>query len=140
MLSLRRSTPLLLLLLAAAALFEPWLPAGMRGAFGPGTVARIVAAVLCLYVLILVVERERMASDFKQVLRTFQEFHAQKGQAPGGGAATEQQKREAIEILITALESKEPNVKKNAHEHLRRLTGQEIGPEPDAWRAWLARR
>ena len=44
--------------------------------------------------------------------------------------------REAIDILLTALESKDPVARRTAHEHLMRLTGQSFAEDPSVWRAW----
>jgi hypothetical protein len=44
--------------------------------------------------------------------------------------------REAIEILLTALETGNPDNAKSAHEHLKRLTGQNFAQDPAVWRAW----
>jgi hypothetical protein len=46
------------------------------------------------------------------------------------------QHREAIEILLTALESKDAVSRKAAHENLVRLTGQNFADDPQVWRAW----
>ena len=44
--------------------------------------------------------------------------------------------REAIEILLTALETGAPENAKSAHAHLVRLTGQNFAQDPKVWRAW----
>lgn len=44
--------------------------------------------------------------------------------------------REAIEILLTSLESKEPDAAKSAYGHLCRLTGQSFAQDPKVWRSW----
>jgi hypothetical protein len=44
--------------------------------------------------------------------------------------------REAIEILLAALESKDPENAKTAHAHLVRLTGQQFAQDPAVWRSW----
>jgi hypothetical protein len=44
--------------------------------------------------------------------------------------------REAIEILLVALESGDPANAKTAHEHLVRLTGQNFAQDPKVWRSW----
>ena len=136
---LRRLTPVVLLVLAGAVAFEPLLPAGLAGLFGAGTIMRVVVVVLCLYTLALILERERMAQDFKNVLGAFREFHKQQGQASSDGHVPESQKREAIEILISALESQDASVRDKAHQHLKRITGQQLPADPASWRAWLGK-
>lgn len=44
--------------------------------------------------------------------------------------------REAIEILITALESQTGENAKTAHGHLVRLTSQNFAQDPKVWRSW----
>ena len=44
--------------------------------------------------------------------------------------------REAIEILLTALESQTGENAKTAHAHLVRLTGQNFAQDPKVWRSW----
>ena len=44
--------------------------------------------------------------------------------------------REAIDILMTALETGSPENAKSAYEHLKRLTGQNFAQDPKVWRAW----
>lgn len=46
------------------------------------------------------------------------------------------QQREAIEILLRALEGTDAAGRRAAHEHLIRLTGQNFAPDPSVWRAW----
>jgi hypothetical protein len=44
--------------------------------------------------------------------------------------------REAIEILLAALETGNPDNAKTAHAHLMRLTGQNFAADPKVWRSW----
>ncbi len=44
--------------------------------------------------------------------------------------------REAIEILLAALESADAENAKTAHAHLCRLTGQNFAQDPKVWRSW----
>jgi hypothetical protein len=44
--------------------------------------------------------------------------------------------REAIEILLTALESDNADNAKSAYAHLVRLTGQNFAQDPKVWRSW----
>ncbi|MAJ28881.1 hypothetical protein CBD41_05680 [bacterium TMED181] len=43
----------------------------------------------------------------------------------------------AVSILIDALENSEPATAQTIHKELVRLTGQDFGLQPTAWRAWL---
>jgi hypothetical protein len=47
-----------------------------------------------------------------------------------------QRDREAIEILVKALELNDPANAKIAHEQLMRLTGLPLAQDPKVWRAW----
>lgn len=137
---LRRATQVVLLLLAAAAFCEPWLPGRVRELAGPGGITRWIAGILCIYVLLLIAERERMGRDFKQVLQAFRDFHAgsaNSGQAGGSGSPTPSQKQEALEILVSALESQDVSVREKAHAHLQRITGQNLPADAASWRSWL---
>jgi hypothetical protein len=44
--------------------------------------------------------------------------------------------REAIEILLAALEAQTGENAKTAHAHLVRLTGQNFAQDPKVWRSW----
>jgi hypothetical protein len=44
--------------------------------------------------------------------------------------------REAIEILVATLDSKDAAVRKAAHENLVRITGQNFADDANVWRAW----
>jgi hypothetical protein len=44
--------------------------------------------------------------------------------------------REAIEILLTAMESQSGENARTAHAHLVRLTGQNFAQDPKVWRSW----
>jgi hypothetical protein len=133
---LRRVTPILLLALAGLAWFERWVPGHERLAehFGPDGVLRFVTGLLCVYMAMVVAERQRMQRDFKEVLDAFRTFHSESRDTRTDAAA----QREAIEILIGALASGDAAVRESSALHLRRLTGQDLGTDAAAWRRWLA--
>lgn len=136
---LRRATPLVLLVLAGLAWFEAWLPghAELAARFGDDAVLRFVLGLLCLYMVMLVIERQRLEHSFKQLLAAFKEFHEL---TRSGAAASEapRAKREAAEILVAALTSDDLEVRESAAVHLQRLTGEDLGDDAGAWRSWLA--
>ncbi|MHC5065661.1 MAG: hypothetical protein ACYTG5_16985 [Planctomycetota bacterium] len=142
---LRRATPLVLLLLAGLAWFEDFLPGReyLAREFGDKFVLRFVLGLLCIYVLMLVLERQQMEQLFKQVLGQFKDFHSAQGAAgqPGGpatgGVADEKARSEAVQILVAALDSEDPKVRSGALENLQRLTGQQLGADKAAWRSWM---
>ena len=136
---LRKITPLVLLVLCGLAWFEKYLPGHefISREFGDQFVLRFVLGVLCLYVLMLVLERQRMELLLKRVLGQFKSFHSAKGtEAP----AEEQARQEAVQILIAALGSDDPKVRSGAVSNLERLTGESLGEDQAAWQAWLVDR
>lgn len=129
---LRIATPLILVSLALLVWFEsllrnedatPWL--------GETGVIRFAVGILCLYVLLVVVEQQRMGAAFKGVLLAFKRFNDSRG-GEGG-----QPRREAATLLVAALAAEDPQVRANAAEHLKRLTGQDFGEDRDRWQNWL---
>ena len=136
---LRRATPIVLLALAGLAWFEKWLPGHetMASRFGEDGVLRFVLGLLCLYMVMLVVERQRLEQGFKQLVGAFKDFHEQ-SRAAGSPAQAGSAKREAVELLVAALGSPDAEIRKNSVSHLKRLTGQDLGEDPQAWQAWWA--
>lgn len=136
---LGRATPLVLLALAVLAWFGKLLPGhdALVRSFGDDAVLRFVTGLLCVYMVMLVIERHRLERNFKQVLGAFREFHGKSPDAEPSRAEAAQ--REAVEILIAALESDDAEVRKTSVTHLERLTGQKLGADPAAWRSWLER-
>jgi hypothetical protein len=136
---LRRATPIVLLALAGLAWFEKWLPGHetMVSRFGEDGVLRFVLGLLCLYMVMLVLERQRLEQAFKQLLGAFKDFHAQ-SRSDGSPVQAAEKKREAIGLLVGALESADAEIRGNAVTHLKRLTGKDLGHDPQAWQAWWA--
>ena len=54
----------------------------------------------------------------------------------GGGVAP--RPREAVDILIAALQANQPDAREAALRQLPRLTGQDLGTDAAAWQAWWA--
>jgi len=124
---LRKLTPIVLILLGLSVWFEPQLL--------PDTgVQRFVVGVLCLYTAMLVFERQRMELRFTQVLGSFKQFYADRA----AGTVDRQKGREAIRILVAALDSPEEAVRKAAEDNLKRLTGKDFGSDSAAWSGGLA--
>ncbi|MHC4515744.1 MAG: HEAT repeat domain-containing protein [Planctomycetota bacterium] len=140
---LKRITPLILLLMAGLAFFEHWLPGANRIAamVGADGVLRFVIGVLCIYVMLLVLERQSLDARFTRVLETFKQFYAARAGAAAGEEQAdekmEQAKKQALPILLAALESDDPKVRETALENLRRLTGKDLGTDAAAWRQHL---
>ncbi len=140
---LKRITPLVLLLMAVLVFFEHLLPGSeaINRMVGSDGVLRFVVGVLCIYVMLLVVERQSLDAKLTRVLETFKQFYAARAGAVAGEERTdermEQAKKQALPILLAALESPDPRVRETALENLRRLTGQDLGTDAAAWRQRL---
>ena len=128
----RIATPLILLSLALLVWFEsllrnedatPWL--------GDTGVMRFTLGILCLFVLLVVVEQQRLGTAFKEVLLAFKRFNESRG-GEGG-----ESRREAATLLVEALAAEDPQIRANAADHLKRLTGQDFGEDRDRWQKWL---
>jgi hypothetical protein len=89
---------------------------------------RLVLAFLCFYMAIVIFERRRMQQDVKEVLGAFYAFNA-KGR-------DDQTKRRAVGYMLDALSSSNPSAAHSALTQLQRLTGQDLGADPEAWRQW----
>jgi len=136
---LRRATPVVLLVLAGLAWFGPFLPgnAGLAEALGDGVVLRFVVGLLCVYMILLVLERQRLEDGFREVLGAFRNFHAELRSGAPEAAGTQ---RETVEILVAALQSADGQVRRRAASHLQQITGESLGEDPAAWLGWLAQR
>ena len=122
---------LTLLIRLAFVVFAGWLlvvPSTLPGS--PDFVRMGLAATL-LVIAILVGEVAKLQTQFEMLMRA---LRAATGKA--GGAAAQGTEREAVGILIRALESREPATREKAHRNLVRLTGQDLPPEREAWEAW----
>jgi hypothetical protein len=124
---LRRATVVVLLFLAFLVWFEPTLLGGDRGAL------RLVVGVLCVYVAVQSLERQKLHDTFKQVLAAFQQFRAGAGERAEPSA---RERRDAVEILIAALRRGGPTADL-AISNLKRVTGQDYGRDAEAWQRWL---
>lgn len=54
------------------------------------------------------------------------------------GAPTRRNDKEAIDILLNGLSVPDQATREKAHHQLKRLTGQDMPPEPALWQAWWA--
>ena len=134
----RQLTPLFLLGVLVLLVFEPWLPgiAWLRQQFGADVVLRGCAVVLAFYVLLLWSETSRLHIVLTGVLQAFRDF--------GGGGKSKPEKSsktrlEAARLLIAALGSDDPSVRETARHNLAKIAGSDLGADPAAWQAWLAK-
>jgi hypothetical protein len=135
----RQVTPLFLLGVLGAIVFEPWLPgtAWLRATFGDNVVLRACTAALGLYVLLLWGESLRLHTILTGVLQAFREH--QVGSGDGSKAVRNPKARlEAARLLIAAMRSDDAQIRATSHHNLTRLVGQDLGQDPAAWQKWLA--
>lgn len=134
----RQVTPLFLLLVLFAVVFEPWLPgtAWLRATFGENVVLRGCVAALGLYVLLLWGESLRLHTMLTGVLHAFREH--QTGSGGGAPARNPKARLEAAKLLIAAMQSTDAEIRRTSHHNLTRLVGQDLGQDPAAWQKWLA--
>lgn len=136
---LRQLTPLVLLGVLAAIVFEPWLPgaAWLKAQLGETVVLRACVAVLAAYVLLLWGESIRLHTILTGVLAAFRQFDQQAG-GTAPKARNPKARLEAAKLLIAALGADDPHVRETSRHNLSRLVGEDLGPAPEPWRRWLA--
>jgi len=125
-------------LLAAAmglfVVFLPWLPGwGVVQRVGETHFLRFLCGCLLLYAAVTIRERQRLKSRFMDLMESFDSFNS---------ALYGREKKvtpEAVTLLVTSLASRKPELRAKAHELLKRLTGQDLGPDHEAWKRWWDR-
>lgn len=137
----RQVTPLILLGVLLALVFEAWLPGAgwLKQQLGDQVILRSCIVVLVLYVLILWGETLRLHSILTGVLEAFRQFN-QSGAAPTraeGAGRNPRARLEAARLLIAALGSPDASIRATSRHNLARLVGQDLGDEPAPWLAWL---
>jgi len=135
----RQLTPLFLLAVLLALVFEPWLPgaAWLKSQFGETAVLRACAAALAFYVLLLWGECVRLHTMLTAVLHAFREFDGGKRKDQAGAVRNPKTRLEAARLLIAAMRSDDASIRTTSRHNLQRLVGQDLGEDPDAWQAWL---
>lgn len=143
---LRNLAPLALLALGLFVWFEPIIPGADRftGQFGDTALLRFVTGLLCFFVILLIYERKQLHELLQRLVGTLQQARAQQAGgagaaagAGGGGVDEAAARRDAMSILIAALESDDPEVKAKAAHNLQQLTGRKFGEDAGRWRAYL---
>lgn len=135
----RQLTPLVLLGVLAAIVFEPWLPgaAWIRAALGEQAILRGGVAVLAVYVLLLWGESIRLHTILTGVLAAFRQFEQQAGGAPTP-ARNPKARLEAARLLAAALQADDPSIRATSRHNLVRLVGKDLGDQPAPWLQWIA--
>lgn|GEM_PF-3376599 len=88
-------------------------------------VARIGLAAAVLAVGVLYGEIARVRADMARLIRALQQ-----------DLSASKDDRMAVDVLVAALASEDPNKRQLAHKHLLRLTGQSFPPDAAQWLAW----
>ncbi|MBM3961385.1 MAG: hypothetical protein FJ306_05720 [Planctomycetes bacterium] len=138
---LRQLTPLVLLGVIAAIVFERWLPgaAWIKAQLGEQAILRACIAVLTGYVLLLWGESIRLHTILTGVLAAFRQFDQQAAAAgaPPKGARNPKARIEAARLLVAALQAEDPSIRATSRHNLVRLAGQDLGDAPGPWLAWI---
>lgn len=108
------------------ALAEPALP-------GAHVVTRIALAAAFLVLSILVGEIAGVGIQQEMLLRAIRAAGAQTGE---GATPRKRDDREAVRILLRALDSKNEAAREAAWKNLKRITGQDLPPDREQWEAW----
>lgn len=109
--------------------FALWIALGGEVALpGAPMVTRIGIVLLFLGVSILLGEVAQQRDHMSALIKLL------KGAVPGA----RRDDREAVDILLQGLSSRDAGVREKAHHHLKRLTGQDLPPDAAAWQGWWA--
>lgn len=146
----RQATPLFLLVLLLAVVFEPWLPFRdwMMLNFGDDIVLKVAVLFLIGYVLLLWGESLRLHGLLTGLLEAFKTFNHDRAAESGGGrsggggrakkaASNPKARFEAAKLLIAAMGSTDASIVETSHHNLVRLVGTDLGKDPDKWQKWL---
>jgi hypothetical protein len=95
---------------------------------------RIALVVLALGVSILLGEVGMLRAHFDMLLAALRAGTA--SAAASGAGAVPRDDKAAIDVLVRALGSREPSTREKAHKHLKRITGQDLPEDPQAWGRW----
>ncbi len=93
---------------------------------GEGAVARFFVGFLFLYFAGIVREKNEVRYLLKKLT----------GNARAAASGQPEQARTAVELLINGLDAERPETRDAALENLKRLTGQDLGQDREAWQAW----
>ena len=97
---------------------------------GEAGFVRVLVGFLFFYIAAMIKERYRLKSRFMDLMEAFDAFNS----ALYG--KNFKVTREAVTYLVTSLASSNPAVREKAHALLVRMTGQEMGPDYEAWKDW----
>ena len=95
---------------------------------GEGAVSRFFVGFLFLYFAGIVREKNEVRYLLKKLT----------GSARAASAGQPEQARTAVELLINGLAAEREETRGAALENLKRLTGQDLGQDQEAWKTWWA--
>lgn len=111
-------------------LLAAFWPAALRVIDENFGIVRLISAALGFGFLYLVTvsrevarTRERLLDLMEQVLKLFYGPNFRRD-------------RQAVDILVRGMRSSDVGVQRSSLQHLRRLTGEDKGDDPDAWEEW----
>jgi hypothetical protein len=136
--SFRAVTPLVLLGVLFALVFENSLPGAswLKYQLGDTAILRVCIAVLVFYVLLLWGEAIRLHTSLTGVLQALRQFG--RDSEPRSEAAKNPKARlEAARLLIAAMRSDDASIRATSRHNLARLVGEDFGDDPAAWQRWL---
>lgn len=125
-------TPLILLIMAVFFMASVLPP--IRGIFAGGDgfwdgLTRFFLGIAFLYMAMLVLERQHMASNFRELIEANDAvLRSLYGE--------DYKKKKAVQLLVDTLTTSNLEARKKVHEQLVRLTGQDLPPEHKPWAAW----
>ncbi|MEW6741967.1 MAG: hypothetical protein AB1486_04330 [Planctomycetota bacterium] len=117
------------LMLVVIGLVSP-LRDWVGGGFGTDRLLLLAVGFQFFYIAVLLQEKDRLRTRFKELLdQILRAFYGK----------NYQRERQAIDILIQAVEGLDDAVCTSAISHLRRLTGKDFGRDAEAWREWWSK-
>jgi hypothetical protein len=120
-----------LLLRVVFLFFAAWVALNPSSLPGADLVVRIGIAAQFLVLAIFVGEVVTIRTHLAMLLTALRT-----ASRTGTPQAIARDDRAAVDILIRALRSREPETREKAHRNLRRITGQELAADPDVWERW----
>jgi hypothetical protein len=111
--------------------FAVWIAVVPDALAGADLVTRIGVAALFLVLAIFVGEVAGLRAQLDMLLHALRTATSQ-----GAGPDVQRDDRAAVDILIRALESRDEETRQKALKNLRRLTGQDLPGDRQAWEAW----
>jgi hypothetical protein len=117
-----------LLVKTALIVFAVYVAVATDAFPGATTLARAGLVALAFGLVFVVGEVERLRAQTRAIATLLGAL---------GGAAPRDD-RAAVDVLVAALSSTDAAVREKAHRNLQRITGEDLPPDPEAWRSWWA--